>query len=72
MLTLDRNQAESADRDQAARTAVYEAYAEARTSSADPHAKFEAALVAYCEAYPEISTWDARHHVAHILATHGL
>jgi hypothetical protein len=60
------------DRDEIARTAVYDAYTEAKSTYSDPHRKFEAALIAYCEAYPEISPFDARHHVAHILATHGM
>ena len=54
MLTMDVEEA-VADKDKAARSAVYRAYSDARASSADPHAKFDAALVAYCTAYPEIS-----------------
>lgn len=70
LMLIMAEEVESADRDQAARSSVYQAYA--KLTSAGPQAKFEAALVAYCAIYPEISAWDARHHVAHILATRGM
>ena len=58
--------------DQAARQLVCSAYREAPASTANPTAKFDAALDAYMKAYPYIPKEIARPAVAYILATDGL
>jgi hypothetical protein len=59
------------DSDTTIRDLVLEAYRAAPSSKAHPKGKFDAALKAYCDAYPNTADPVARHAVARIVATDG-